>query len=321
MKSSTDLWKPGASLEMLQQRARLWQKIRTFFAARAVLEVETPILSRSCAPEPAIEPLRASYQGATAETLYLQSSPELAMKRLLAAGSGPIFQIAHAFRDGESGRRHNPEFSLLEWYRPGFDLDQLMDEMDDLLQLLLGCKSAQRSSYVALFEKHLEIHPLQAELSQLRALAQAHGLYQVEDCDTDTCLDFLMGAVIEPRLGQKRPLFVYDYPASQAALARLHPENPALARRFEVYFQGVELANGFHELADAGEQRSRFIAECAERRAAGLHVPPLDEHFFAALEAGLPDCSGVALGLDRVLMLATGAAHIDEVLAFPLARI
>ncbi len=315
-------WKPGAGLHQLQQRAALLAQLRIFFAQRHILEVETPQLMSACAPEPSIEPFITHYQGSTQQTLYLQSSPELAMKRLLSAGSGAIYQISRAFRDGESGRLHNPEFTLLEWYRPGFNHHQLMHEVEALLRLTLGHTSAEYLSYIEAFERYAKLHPLQASLSELHQRVctwmsenSAHNLTR------DACLQLIMNQQIEPHLGQTQATFIYDYPASQAALARRHTDNPALAARFEVYVQGVELANGFHELTDAHEQRQRFNDELNQRQQQNRHQPPLDERFLAALQAGMPDCAGVALGIDRLLLLQTQAQSLDEILAFSIQRV
>jgi lysyl-tRNA synthetase class 2 len=293
-----------------------------------VLEVETPLLARAtvtdlhlhsipCRPEVAATPGRPDAE------LYLQTSPEFAMKRLLAAGSGPIYQLAKAFRDGESGRLHNPEFTLLEWYRPGFDHHALMDEVEELLTHVLGTPAAERRSYAELFGHHLGLDPHRASAGELRRAAGEQGIEVVgmDDDDRDGWLHLLMTHRVEPHLGRERPTFVVDYPATQAALARIHPGDPPVAERFEVYVEGIELANGFHELRDPAEQRRRFEADLAERRRAGLPTVPIDEHLLAALQAGLPDCAGVALGVDRLVMLAVGAGSVEEVLAFPLARV
>ena len=247
------------------------------------------------------------------------------MKRLLAAGSGPIYQICKAFRDGESGRRHNPEFSLLEWYRPGFDLFRLMNEVAYLVKLCLESPvlEVESISYQALFLRELRIDPLEATDSELAAVARrlipsAVGL---DLSERDAWLDLLMTAQLETRLGRNKLTFVYDYPASQAALARLNESDPRVAARFELYHQGVELANGFHELGDAVEQRARFAADNRMRRARGQNALPIDERFLGALQAGLPDCAGVALGVDRLLMARLGVASLEEVLAFAGARV
>ena len=246
------------------------------------------------------------------------------MKRLLAANSGPIYQICKVFRDGEAGRYHNPEFTLLEWYRPGYDLNLLMDETSELVRAVLSKPNipCQRLTYRELFQNHLGFDPHQVStesLSQFAADSGVPGGAQLHIEDVDTWLDLLLTHCIQPRLGSGI-LLVYDYPASQASLARVRPGDPSVAERFELYLDGVELANGFHELADAEEQRRRFQLDLERRRLAIRHEPPLDEYFLSALQAGLPDCSGVALGIDRLLMCLAGADHIEQVLSFPIDR-
>jgi lysyl-tRNA synthetase class 2 len=241
------------------------------------------------------------------------------MKRLLAAGSPDLYQICKVFRDGESGRLHNPEFTMLEWYRRGFDHVALMDEVETLLGGLLAGRlerPPERLSYRDAFLRVLGVDPLAAPLAELAALAAARAGAAMAGEDRDTVLELLMGALVGPALGRGRLTLVHSYPASQAALARLLPGTPPVAARFEAYLEGLELCNGFHELADPAEQRRRFEADRAARRARGLPVPPLDERLLAALEAGLPDTAGVAVGLDRVLLLATGCSTLGEVLTF-----
>jgi lysyl-tRNA synthetase class 2 len=279
-----------------------------------VLEVETPQLCPATVTDPHLQQHGVPGYG------YLQTSPEYAMKRLLAAGSGSIYQIARVFRAGEVGRRHNPEFTLLEWYRLGFTPDQLIDEVAAIACLALGETTTVRHRYRDLFRAHLDLDPADAAPSmQLRAAARRHLDLAFDDADRDTWLELLMSHVIEPELGIDELSFVVDYPPSQAALARLRvdAEGQKVASRFELYHRGVELANGYHELLDADEQRARFAADLRERERLGLPAIPLDQRFLAALEFGLPDCSGVALGLDRLVMLAVGAASLPEVMAFP----
>ncbi len=306
-------WRPTASLEMLQLRTKLYQDIRNFFADRQVLEVETPILSVASVPEPTIEPLYANYSDKT--RLFLQTSPELAMKRLLAAGSGAIFQITKVFRNDEAGRWHNPEFSMLEWYQPGFKQADLIKEVDEFFQTLLHCGPAECLDYCSVFEQYTGLHPLDTSLTELQKYVK--NMQDTQSLDRDACLQLIISQQIEVKLGQDRPTIIQNFPASQAALARKNIDNPQLAERFEVYIQGIELANGFYELTDPIEQRQRFNQDLVTRRKLNLPTYPLDEDFLAALEAGLPDCSGVAIGLDRLLMLITGAKHINEVLVFP----
>lgn len=307
-------------------QAQLLAGIRQFFAQRQVTEVITPVLSQAAGTDPALAPMRSRYTGpgyAHGLSLYLQTSPEFAMKRLLAAGSGDIYQICQAFRDGESGQLHNPEFTLLEWYRPGFDHHQLMDEMAQLVKSCLEAELAvEKISYQQLFEHFLHWDPLTASKEQMQASAAANGIQFAGDLslnDRDGWLDLLLTHVIEQQLGQGKLTFVYDYPASQASLARLNEEDPRLASRFELYYQGVELANGFHELVDSEEQRRRFQAENEQRQRNEQQQMPIDERLLAVLD-GMPDCSGVALGLDRLLMLKMGAHSLDQVLNFPLQQ-
>jgi lysyl-tRNA synthetase class 2 len=318
-------WEPGASLTNLKERARILQGIRAFFAERELLEVETPTLSAAALTDPAIDSLATRYVGpghASGLNLYLHTSPEFPMKRLLAAGSGPIYQIAKVFRQGEAGRRHNPEFTLLEWYRPGFDHHALMDEVEALVAPILGLSGkAERLSYRDAFMQFADIDPLKASIAELREAAQRLGTGGFDAGEErDLWLDLILSHSVEPQLGKDRLCFLTDYPASQAALARLNPDNREVAERFELYYRGVELANGFHELGDSGEQRRRFETELAERAGEGRETPPMDERLLAALEAGLPDCAGVALGVDRLVMLTVGAESLDEVVAFTIDR-
>ena len=314
-------WQPGASGDTLQARAALLVKIRAFFTSRAILEVETPLLCRSGITDPAIEPLWVGSGTSLDRPRYLQTSPEYAMKRLLAAGSGPIYQLAKAFRDGEAGGRHNPEFSLLEWYRPGFDHHQLMAEVTELLFLCLGRQPVQSFTYRDLFRQFLDIDPFTAPLSALEDLARGELDLGFSCGQRDTWLDLIMSHLIEPRLVNPGMCFVYDYPASQAALSRIvASEGVDVGQRFELYVNGMELANGYCELTDPGEQRARFVADNELRREAGQPDRPLDELLLAALDHGMPACSGVALGVDRLLMLVTGASDIRDVLAFDWDR-
>lgn len=316
-------WQPTADMAVLKQRAALMSQIRAFFAQRGVWEVETPCLSQAAVTDVHLHNFETGFVGPGAAQgipLYLMTSPEYHMKRLLCAGSGSIYQLCRSFRNEEAGRFHNPEFTMLEWYRVGFDHHALMDEMADLLQAVLGCGQPERLTYADAFEGALGADPLTASLADLRALCHQHGMGDLAELeeDRDTLLQLLFATVVEPRIGQEVPAMVYHFPASQAALARIDEADPRVARRFEVYFRGVELANGFHELADAEEQRARFLADNAQRRQLGLPERPIDEHLIAALAAGLPDCAGVALGIDRLVMLALGADAIKDVIPFPV---
>ncbi len=296
-------------------------KLRQFFADRTILEVETPLLCRSGITDPAIEPFVAVSGDSSQQPRFLQTSPEYAMKRLLAAWGEPIFQIGKAFRDGEAGSRHNPEFSLLEWYRPGFDHHQLMAEVADLVRFCLGERALQKYSYRELFQERLQLDPFTAPGAELEAVARRHLDPGNLSGDRDLWLDLLMSHVLEPQLGRGALCFIYDYPTSQAALARVvQADDVWVGQRFELYVEGMELANGYCELTDAREQRQRFERDNALRRERGQRERPVDECLLAALEHGLPDCSGVALGIDRLLMLASGAADIRDVLSFDWER-
>ena len=314
-------WRPSASVEHLALRAALRARARAFFAERGVLEVETPALAAAAVTDPQIESLRTQVRGRQGP-LYLGTSPEFAMKRLLAAGSGDIYQICKVFRDGESGRWHNPEFTIIEWYRRGHDDAALMTEVGDFVTALLSphrlIAPAERLTYAAALQRHAGVDVWQSSDADLARAAAAHGVVCDGSLDRDGRLDLLMGLVVGPQLGRERPTFVCDYPASQASLARLKPGEPPVAARFELYLDGLELANGFHELVSASEQRARFERDLAVRRVRGQHEPRIDEYLLAALAAGLPDCAGVALGFDRLTAVAAGAASLREVMAFPI---
>ena len=320
-------WQPGTTLPILQARAQLLQQIRLFFAKRNVLEVETPLLGRCFGTDPAIEPFQSGYpslHAANCRTLYLQSSPEFYMKRLLAAGSGPIYQVCKAFRNGEAGRRHNPEFSLLEWYRPGFTTQQLMDEVVALLGNILGNRSplVEFHTYADLFTGQCQLDVFTADNAMLQACAIAH---QIPDAarlqlDKDGWLNLLMTCCIEPQFTPEHLTFITDYPASQAALAALNPQDTRTAARFELFYQGLELANGFQELTDAAQQTTRCTADNVLREENHQQRLPIDTAFLAALHAGMPACAGVAVGLDRVLMSKLSLADIDHVQTFSLER-
>jgi lysyl-tRNA synthetase class 2 len=320
MDDPTPAWRPTASLDALQVRAEILASLRAFFADRGVLEVETPLLSAATVTDLHLRSLSLRVGGDDGQTMYLQTSPEFAMKRLLAHGSGPIYQISKAFRDAEAGRRHNPEFTILEWYRPGWDHHRLMDEIDELLAAVLGSSPAERLGYAEAFTRHAAIDPHRASRGDLERRVRDLGVRGVTDLDRDDLLNLLLSHVVEPGLGRGCPTFIHDFPASQAALARIRPGDPPLAERFEVFVEGVELANGYHELTDPSEQRRRFEADLAGRRRRGLPEVPIDHRLLAALEAGLPECAGVALGVDRLVMLKAGANDISDVIAFPIDR-
>lgn len=314
------VWQPNAPLTNLRLRAQILAQVRQFFTERDVMEVETPVLGQFTITDRHITSL--TVPTSTDGDYYLQTSPEYAMKRLLAAGSGCIYQICKAFRAAESGQRHNPEFTMLEWYRLGFNHQQLMDEIDALLKIILNTPASQRITYAELFQHYLKINIHTVTTETLRALIKDSGWMNesADQLDEDTCLQLLMSHAIEPHLGFDTPLFVYNFPCSQAALARLSNTQPPMAERFELYIQGIEIANGFHELTDAAEQEQRFLHDQQQRQQHGEPAPTIDPRLLAALQHGLPDCAGVALGIDRLIMLAAQASHIDEILAFSWQR-
>lgn len=332
MDNTRDYWRPSASLEALQQRAELLVRIRRFFAHKAVLEVETPLLASATIPDPNIPSFSVEIADALNNShnpsLYLNTSPEFAMKRLLAAGSGPIYQVCKAFRQGEAGSRHNPEFTLLEWYRPDYNHHRLMDEVSELVitlaKELRQFDDEERMTYGQCFQQYLGVDPFEADIARLQKVARDEGVGEIPgltDSDRDGWLDLLMGHCIQPKLGKNRLTFVHDYPASQAALARVKQGNPAVAERFELFVDGVELANGFHELQDREEQQRRFENDQMRRKYLGMKPVAIDHYLLDALAEGLPDCAGVALGLDRLLLILMGASRLEEVISFPFNRI
>ncbi|PRY66198.1 lysyl-tRNA synthetase class 2 [Vreelandella songnenensis] len=317
-------WRPSADMATLRERARLLASVRAFFAVRDVLEVETPVLGQGGSTDVHLVSLATQARTDKGQRrLWLQTSPEFHMKRLLAAGSGPIFQLARSFRDGEVGSRHNIEFTMLEWYRPGFTLADLIEETTALVAALMpsAARPVVTYRYRELFHAHLSIDPFTFSLEKLRGLAAERGQMlagALANESRETCLDLLMSMVIEPSLGRGELSVVMDYPASQAALARRHQDSDGewVASRFELYLDGVELANGYHELTDASEQRARFKEDNAERRRLGLPEVDIDERLLAALEHGMPEGSGVALGIDRLIQRALNKPRLEDVLAF-----
>lgn len=323
--SDSASWQPSAPIANLLKRAAIVGQIRRFFSDRGLLEVETPAMSQATVTDIHLVPFQTRYIGpgaADGMPLYLMTSPEYHMKRLLAAGSGPIFQLCRSFRNEEAGRYHNPEFTMLEWYRPHYDMYRLMNEVDDLMQQILDCDSAETLSYQQVFTRHVGIDPLSAHKGQLYDAAVKWDLKEAASTqdDRDTLLQLLFAMVVEPNIGHDKPAFVYHFPASQAALAEISTEDHRVADRFEVYFKGIELANGFRELTDAREQRQRFEQDNRKRAAMTLGEQPIDENLLAALAQGMPECSGVALGVDRLVMLALKAERLSDVIAFPVAR-
>ncbi|MCU4414313.1 EF-P lysine aminoacylase GenX [Acinetobacter sp. WU_MDCI_Axc73] len=316
-------YQPTCSVDALKARAKLYQTIRTFFAERDVLEVETPIISQAGATDVHLASVRALRHIEGKERIqYLQTSPEFAMKRLLASGSGPIYQICKVFRDDEHGRKHNSEFTMLEWYRPEFDLKDLMHETSALLQVCLKHRFDDIRptilSYKHAFQDRLDINPLQATLRQLKDTAHRVGLTLDLGDDRLAYMDLLFSHFVEPSLGFDTPVFLTDFPPEMASLAkvRIDEDGEQVAARFEVYIEGLELANAYDELLDAQTLRQRFEADNLERKQQGLTEMPLDEHLLAALPQ-MPACSGIALGIDRLLMIATQNMRIDQVITFP----
>jgi elongation factor P--(R)-beta-lysine ligase len=312
--------------DTLTLRARLNQLIREFFLERHVLEVETPMLSMAANTEPNIESFSTRFSGhldAGSPERWLRTSAEFPLKRLIAAGIGDCYELGRVFRNGEAGRRHNPEFSMLEWYRLGWNLPQLIEETVALVRaaLILAGREADLhvSDYRQLFVDALGIDPFEASIDDLRV---ALGAIRIagDDLQRDDWLDLLLTHCIQPEFPPDRITVVHDWPASQCALARIRPGTPAVAERFELYLGQLELANGYHELTDAAEQRARFESDNARRRARGQDEMPLDEHLLTALEKGMPECSGVAVGVDRLLMGMLDYEDIRPLLAFEFAR-
>ena len=305
----------------------LLKRIRKYFLGAGVLEVDTPVMSVAGTTDPAIQSFFTLYHGPGPRDgfrLYLHTSPEFPMKRLLAAGAGSIYQICKVFRDGESGRVHNPEYTLLEWYRIGFDHVALMADVESLLlkvlEDIMPLAPARHCTYREIFRESAGIDPFATSANEIRQVCQAKGVFAppgMPEDEIDGWLDLLLTHVIEPTLAAGL-VFISDFPASQASLARLLPGEPPLAARFEVYLDGVEIANGYHELTDAAEQRRRFEWDNARRRHRHLAEIQPDLRLLAAMHSGLPDCAGVALGIDRLLMIAGGVRHINDVMAFPL---
>jgi len=284
------------------------------------MEVDTPLLCQAASTDPYLDNFSTFYQGPHApqgKEHYLPTSPEFAMKRLLAAGSGAIYQICKSFRNGETGRYHNPEFTMLEWYRPGFDHHALMDEVEALITLVLGERNIERLSYRQLFQRHVSLNPFSINVDAAKNCLKENSISVADfNGSLDDWLGLIVTHVIEPQLVAT---FVYDFPESQAMLAKVRDDALPVAERFELYIDGVELANGFHELTDAAEQRQRFECDIEQRKQLKLSEVPLDGALLAALQYGLPQCAGVALGVDRLLMLAADARSIEDVIAFPIS--
>jgi lysyl-tRNA synthetase class 2 len=317
---------PSASLAMLELRARLLRNLREFFHDRGFLEVETPMLSADVVVDRHLEPMETTLEpagGGASRRLFLQTSPEFAMKRLLAGGAAAIYQVTHAFRQGEIGRLHNPEFTMVEWYRRDDGFDQGMQLLSDVAEVLLARGPAERISYAAAFRRYAAVDAHRANVAALRDVLHAKNISVPESFDADDrdgLLDLLLVELVEPHLGRGRPTILFDYPPSQAALARVRDEKPAVAERFELYADGMELANGYHELLDPAVLRERNRASNVLREHDGKSRLPEESRLLAAMDHALPPSAGCALGFDRCVMLASGAQTIAEVLPFPIDR-
>jgi lysyl-tRNA synthetase class 2 len=323
MATSAD-FAPDASWDNLRCRAELLRRVRSFFDDRGFLEVETPLLSHDTVIDRHLDPLpvrmmedpRQLDQG---PILWLQTSPEFAMKRLLAAGATAIYQITHAFRGGERGALHNPEFTIVEWYRVGDDQQAGMQLLDELSQFTLKRGPAERLSYAEAFARHVGLNPHTCSLTDLKTASRLKQLLEPPDAatmDRDAWLDLLLVECVEPQLGFQQPTILFDYPASQAALAKVRSGPPPVAERFELYVDGLELANGYHELTDVDVLKQRAAEANRARRNDGKYSLPEDNRLLAAMHHGLPPSTGVALGFDRLVMVATGAQKLSDVMAF-----
>lgn len=321
-------WRPTASLENLQRRSQITQAVRQFFLGRDFWEVETPLLSQDTVVDTHLDPVPVSVgwdpaRPTSGETYYLQTSPEFAMKRLVAAGAEAIFQITKAFRLAEEGSQHNVEFTLVEWYRVGDGLEAGMQLLSDLAEAVLGRGPAERITYQALFQQHIDLDPLTVSLEDLRLACQERQICvpaSFDESDRDGLLELLLSEAIQPKLGLQQPLILYGYPASQAALARLGEEDQRVASRFELFVDGMELANGYDELQNADVLIARNQANNAARSRLGKPLLPSNSRLLQAMQSGLPVCSGCALGLDRLVMVALGAESIDQVIPFPIRQ-
>lgn len=314
------MWQANITWEDAKKRAEIIATIRQFFTTRDVIEVDTPLLSHGTVTDVHLDAFSTvAYPSIDNKLMYLQTSPEFAMKRLLASGFQSIYQIGKAFRYEDSGRFHNAEFTMLEWYRIGFDHFALMDEVDELLQYVLACEPADKFTYQQLFQTYLNIDPLNTNLTELKTCLadnEVLGDWITSEQDQDVLLQVLFSEIIEKQIGKERPAMVYHYPSSQAALAKISKMDNRVAERFECYFHGIELANGFHELVNANEQVQRFRQDNLKRKAIGKPEMPIDDNFIQALEFGLPKCAGVALGVDRLMMIALKKTRIEKVLTF-----
>ena len=322
----SESWRPYADINLIKLRAEVFAKVRQFMSERNIMEVETPVLSHATVTEFHLNSFNSTYsspqlntpENNTRETLYLQTSPEYSMKRLLASGTGAIYQISKVFRNEEQGKHHNPEFTMLEWYQPGYDHHQLMGELESFLNLF-AMSDCEKISYADVFAKQTGMDPHTCDTDELVGMAEEYGLSSSSE-ERSVLLDFIFSHKIASTLGNTNPLFVYDYPACQSALAKLSDKSPKVAERFELFINGIEIANGFHELTDADEQLARFEEDLALRKNAERPDMLIDHLFMDALKHGLPSCAGIAIGIDRLLMTMTGIEDIREVLTFPIER-
>jgi len=317
----SEAWRPYADKRLINLRAETYTKIRQFMAERNILEVETPVLSHATVTDVQLNSFRSEYsspQSSSGKILYLQTSPEYAMKRLLASGTGAIYQISKVFRNEEQGKLHNPEFTMPEWYQPVYGHHQLMQELELFLNLF-AMNQCEKISYGEIFLEHTGLDPHTCDTNELKSMAQQHGMSSKIE-EHSVLLDFIFSDKITSTLGNTRPMFVYDYPAYQCALAKLSNSTPKVAERFELFINGMEIANGFHELTNADEQLARFEQDLTLRKKENRPDLPIDHLFLDALKQGLPDCAGVAVGIDRLLMVITGINDIREVLCFPIER-
>ena len=327
MSTADNDFRPTASWDRLRLRSGLLRRLRDFFEQHGFLEVETPLLSADTVIDRHLDPIPVtlfddSRFPTEGRRLWLQTSPEFGMKRLLAAGGESIFQVTRAFRAGEKGNLHNPEFTIVEWYRRGDTMQDGIELLSDLCCTLLNTKAAERLSYAEAFSRYVDIDPHDCSAVDLRKKAASLSI-DLPDAlvnDRDAWLHRLLVERVEPNLGQDGPAIVYDYPVSQAGLSRTRNDNPPVAERFELYFRGIELANGYHELIDASDFRDRNREANAARATDGKDVLPEESHLLAAMDQGLPACAGVALGFDRLVMLAAGATSVSEVMTFPIDR-
>jgi lysyl-tRNA synthetase class 2 len=323
------LWQSKISWEVAQQRAKITQEIRSFFYARHIIEVETPLISRGTVTDVYLDSFACKYNYlnkqrlSDATEMYLQTSPEFSMKRLLASGYGSIFQICKAFRHEEHGKHHNPEFTILEWYRLNYNHFQLMDEVDEFLQCIMHCESGERLTYQQAFQQHLNIDPLECTSTKLKKILSDNNIsgdWINDEQDIDVLLQVLFSECIETKIGNERPCFIYNYPKNQSSLAKISKNDPRVAERFECYYKGVELANGFNELTNSSEQQHRFESDNQKRKLLGKEMKSLDKLFLNALEQGLPECSGVAVGIDRLIMLALNKPNIASIMTFNITN-